>query len=633
MRQNSVHSIVAALLLALMGGLAGGAALRQSVTFDEVSHIGAGVSALQKLDLRMNPEHPPLPKVLSALPLVLRGTRADYSSVQWTISSNPLPAFLGQWVFGDWLLNKWNDPVTTLAWARLPMLMLTLLLGWVVYVYGKRLGGSWGGLLSLCVYASLPTFLAFGPLVHTDLAITLFSLLTVWSFAGLYRDPTRKQVFVFAACLAGALLSKFTAGLLFLVFSAFALSTRRWPLPGQPADKAEARAWRKARWRATLRGVFWAGLMVYAFYFVFSVRQPMDVLSHIPGGAALDPLRRLLMPIWIYLLGILMFLMMGSRPCFILGHSYSHGVWFYYPVLCVLKSPLGFLGLLALALGAWLIARRKGNGNGTTPRLVPALAAAHWRVLWVSLVVMLAACLASRLSISIRHFSVPLILLILLLAPLPALLDRLRGSLPRTTRALQALTAVLAVSCLLTAVRAFPFYFPFMGALSLGQPAYTLVADSNVDWDQSLPEVRTFAQRRGLTDVPVDAFGFTDLTRTIPQARPWNCQMPKETDRGLWVVVSANMILDIRNCAWLLRYPHEALAGGAMYAVQLPADIPAAGSPGGPPLASQRRKILGMSGDVDIRTVFSEISAQPDKIPETIEKFMAETRKQQAKSK
>ena len=55
-------SLVAVLLLALMAALAGGAALRESVTIDEVAHIGAGVSYLQKLDQRMNAEHPPCPR-------------------------------------------------------------------------------------------------------------------------------------------------------------------------------------------------------------------------------------------------------------------------------------------------------------------------------------------------------------------------------------------------------------------------------------------------------------------------------------------------------------------------------------------------------------------------------------------
>src|SRR6266566_817566 len=66
-----------------MAVLAGGAALGESVTVDEVSHIGAGVSYLERLDLRMNPEHPPLAKVLAAIPLVIRGVRAVADAVAY----------------------------------------------------------------------------------------------------------------------------------------------------------------------------------------------------------------------------------------------------------------------------------------------------------------------------------------------------------------------------------------------------------------------------------------------------------------------------------------------------------------------------------------------------------------------
>ena len=96
---GTLYSVVAGLLLLLfMAILAGGAALRESVTLDEVSHIGAGVRYLQKLDLRLNEEHPPLPKVLAALPLVLRGAHADYLHVSWTVSEEFFPAYMGQWV-------------------------------------------------------------------------------------------------------------------------------------------------------------------------------------------------------------------------------------------------------------------------------------------------------------------------------------------------------------------------------------------------------------------------------------------------------------------------------------------------------------------------------------------------------
>jgi 4-amino-4-deoxy-L-arabinose transferase-like glycosyltransferase len=113
-------------------------------------------------------------------------------------------AFMGEWIFGEWLLTRWNDPRRTLAWARLPMLLLMLGLGWTVFVYARKLGGDGGGLLALSAYVSSPTFIAFGPLVHTDVAVTLFCLLTLWQFADLWREPSRRTAVWFGLCLAGA---------------------------------------------------------------------------------------------------------------------------------------------------------------------------------------------------------------------------------------------------------------------------------------------------------------------------------------------------------------------------------------------------------------------------------------------
>ena len=155
-RRGILTALLVLVLLAAMAVLAGGAALRESVTVDEVSHIGAGVSYLERLDLRMNPEHPPLAKVLAAIPLIIRGVRADYNHISWTISEKFFPAYMGQWVFGEWLLERWNDPKTLLKWARLPMLLLMLALGGVVFLLARRLGGAWGGLLCLCLYVSTP---------------------------------------------------------------------------------------------------------------------------------------------------------------------------------------------------------------------------------------------------------------------------------------------------------------------------------------------------------------------------------------------------------------------------------------------------------------------------------------------
>ncbi len=602
-----------------MALLAGGAARRESVTCDEVAHIGAGVSYLQRLDMRMNEEHPPLAKALAAVPLVVRGVHADYSHVSWTFSAGLFKQFFGEWVFGHWLITRWNDPIATLFWARLSMLSLTLVLGIVLFVYGSRLGDPWGGLLCLCAYATMPAMLAFGPLVLTDMAIALFAVLTLWTFASMWRSPTRGTILRFGLAFGGALLSKFSAGLLFFCFAAFILSLRWRPAPEQPAGKEEVRAWRRLRWWSLTKGTVFAALVVYAVYFVLSWNEPTDSLYFLGHNAAALLLRRMLMPPWIYLRGLAVFAITGKPPAFILGHTYAHGVWFYFPVLFLLKSPLAFLLLLVLALLVSLVAKRRPVQLAGVPKGLEL----HWRAVWVSLVVFTGACVLSRMQFSIRHFSVPLALLVLLLAPLPRTLQSLRRSGWLAARGLVWLTVALALASVVTAVRAYPYYLPFLNSLSAGRPGYALVSDSNLDWNQALPEVEDFVQQHGLKRVLVDEYGFSDPTVYVPEAQFWNCQQPAAEDSGQWAVVSANMIEDSHNCVWLLRFPHQPLAGGSMYAFQLPTVFPPAGTPGGPPLPEDYHQFAGMVLPGDVRLIWLNCIRDPQQLQPTLDRIQA----------
>ena len=47
-----------------------GSAMRESITVDEPEELGAGYSYWMTGDFRMNPEHPPLAKMVAALPLL-----------------------------------------------------------------------------------------------------------------------------------------------------------------------------------------------------------------------------------------------------------------------------------------------------------------------------------------------------------------------------------------------------------------------------------------------------------------------------------------------------------------------------------------------------------------------------------
>jgi 4-amino-4-deoxy-L-arabinose transferase-like glycosyltransferase len=603
-----------------MALLADGAARRESATFDEIAHIGAGVSYLQKQDMRMNEEHPPLAKVLAAVPLVIRGVRADYSQVSWSFSgSGMFKQFLGEWIFGHWLITRWNDPIATVFWARQSMLFLTLVLGIVLFLYGSRLGDPWGGLLCLCAYATMPVMLAFGPLVLTDIAIALFVVLTLWTFASMWRSPSRGTVLLFGLAFGGALLSKFSAGLLFFCFLAFILSLRWRPAPEQPAGKAELRAWRRLRWRSLIKGVLLAALVVYAAYFVLSWNEPTDSLGFLGTNMAALLLRRVLMAPWIYLRGLAIFAFTAKPPAYILGHSYPHGVWFYFPVLFLLKSPLAFLVLLILALVVGLIAKFRPVRLAVIPEGMEL----HWRAVWVFLVVFSGACILSRFQFSIRHFTVSLALLILLLAPLPRTLGLLRRSGWTAARAGVWLTVALALASVATAVRAYPYYLPFLNSLGGGRPGYLLVADSNLDWNQGLLEVEAFVKQRGLTHVLIDAYGFSDPAVYVPEAKFWNCQEAVPTDGGQWAIVSANLIQESHNCIWLMQYPHETLAGGSMYAFQLPSAIPQAGTPSGPPLPENYRKFANVPFPGDIRLIWINSIRDPQQLQPTWDRMMA----------
>jgi hypothetical protein len=148
-----------------------------------------------------------------------------------------------------------------------------------------------------------------------------------------------------------------------------------------------------------------------------------------------------------------------------------------------------------------------------------------------------------------------------------------------------------------------------------------LVNDSNLDWNQSLPEVKIFAEQHGLQSIDLDEYGFTDASVDVPQAKIWDCQRPTAADGGQWAAVSANMIMDGHNCPWLLQYEHLPLAGGSMYAVHLPDHIPESGSPGGPPRASEFREFAG--APIDIRSFFLNIIQHPGKIPQSWEEMQA----------
>ena len=171
MTRNS--SIAAAILICAFCLQALFALPQLSATADEPVHLAAGYSYWQTRDFRLNPEHPPLAKLLAALPLLLLHPSFDTSQQDWTTAS--------EYAFGFRFLYT-NDADQLLFWGRVPMILLAAMGAAVTFLWANDLFGRAAGLVAVSLYAFSPNLLGHGMLVTTDVPLAAFTVLTLYLF-------------------------------------------------------------------------------------------------------------------------------------------------------------------------------------------------------------------------------------------------------------------------------------------------------------------------------------------------------------------------------------------------------------------------------------------------------------------
>ena len=178
MRQSSIAAICLILIFCLQAVLA---LPRLSATSDEAVHLASGYSYWQTRDFRMNPEHPPLAKLIAALPLLVLQPKLDTSTNVWNEPS--------QYEFGFDFLYR-NNADRLLFWGRLAMVAVAALGAVITFLWSRDLFGPKAALLALGLYAFSPNLLAHGMLITTDVSVAAFSLLTLYLF---WRQGERPQ--------------------------------------------------------------------------------------------------------------------------------------------------------------------------------------------------------------------------------------------------------------------------------------------------------------------------------------------------------------------------------------------------------------------------------------------------------
>jgi len=470
LKERFVYS-VAGFLLVLLAGQAICSMRTKSPTADELAHhVASGYSYLVTKDFRMNPASPPLPRMLAGLPLLFLKAKAPLDHPSWEAGNSP--EFAQQFFY---VYNK--DADRLIFWARVPIVILSVLFGFFVFWWGRKLFGDWAGLAALFLYAFCPDIIAHSGLATADLAVAFFFFLTLFSFWAYLLTPSFKRLGMTGVLAGLAFLSKFSAILLLpsLLISGL-LSGKAKSIP--PA--------RIAGFLCVMLFTVWAGYFFELKPLLKNTPDPVKkeaVYRRIGGEPLVWFARNVPVPLSTFSSALVS--MSHTRAqgtnAFLMGQWSREGWWYYYFVAFAVKNTLPFV---LIALLSFLFIRKL------------ALSRISMAVLVVPVVFFFLATLGDKAQAGIRYF-----------LPIYPLLFILGGGLivylwQRNKVYLKALVCGLLVWHMAEAFYIFPHYLAYFNEL-VGGPknGYKFLRDSNLDWGQDLKGLAKWVKEQGNPEV------------------------------------------------------------------------------------------------------------------------------------
>src|ERR1700691_3443929 len=480
---------------------------RESLTFDEGNHMFAGYMMWHTKDYGLNPEHPPLVKLLATAPLL--------GQALWVPELKGRDFKTEAYLDGrDWLARNDGDRNQLVFEMRATAGLLAVALSLGVFLAARESFGDWAAIFALTLAAFDPNVLAHSALVTTDIGVSLFFLASTWCFYRHVKQPAATGLVV-AGVVAGLLLATKHSGV--MLAPIFTLLIAR----EIAAAKKGTRAREALRLAGAFCGIFLIGVLVlWSFYGFRYAARPAGLKMSTTLGNYVAPLgphvswiinlvgRLHLLP-ESYLIGLVDVGRMALfYPTFLFGRNIAHGVWWYFPSVIAIKTTLGLLALAGLAMYA-AATRKLKWGREVDFLLIPAL----------------------------FYLSV---------------------ALPASSRTWFAVCSLLLAAHVGSSLAAFPNAMAYANE-AWGGPAnvHKLLSDSNADWAQQLFQVRAWQQRHPGEECWFAYFAYPELN---PETYGISCpHLPTVDTSGLGgsdkipaviegtVLVSAG---DLSGCEW-----------------------------------------------------------------------------------
>ena len=448
---------------------------RESLTYDEGDHMFAGYMMWKAGDYGLNPEHPPLAKLLATAPIL------GYQL--WIPPPMPGQFFKSEAYLNgrDWLARNDGDRQELVFKMRASAELLALGLCLFVFLAAREWFGDTAGLIALALVVFDPNVLAHSALVTTDIGVSCFFVAAIWTFYRFATRPTLARLLL-VGLATGLLLATKHSGILIGPMFVALIAWEVLKVPGAERKRTALR----------LIGGFFAivvlsVVVLWAFYgfrysarpagmaFSTSVAAYAEPLPHWESAIVVAVGRLHLLP-ESYLVGLVdVKLVSLAYPTFLLGKVYPHGLWYYVPLVILIKTTLGLLLLMALATFATV------TGKLTRHReLFYALAPP---------VIYLAVAMMSGMNIGARHL-LPMYAFVIIFAAAAA------AMLAGMNRRWMILCSVLIVAHVASSLLVFPNELAYANEASGGpRNLHNLLSDASVDWAQQLFQVKQWQDR------------------------------------------------------------------------------------------------------------------------------------------
>jgi hypothetical protein len=262
------------------------------------------------------------------------------------------------------------------------------------------------------------------------------------------------------------------------------------------------------------------------------------------------------------------------------------GPW-YFPIVYILKEPIAFWLLAALAFASILVRSRRVHEHEHTPRKNEWLAD-HFdelaMLLW--LLIYWGSSVTSTLNIGVRHLLPVYPFTILLIAGrLDTIIDWLRRYDKARLKFASGILGLLLGWYVFEGVSTYPHFLTYFNQLAGGPDGgYRYVVDSNLDWGQDIKRLRHYMDQHGVERVDLDYFGWADQSYYLPGRFDWGTA-GKYADAGDfierngtdgWIAISATFLQnsngfktfdpsDKRNYHWLTLYEPEVVIGNSIF--------------------------------------------------------------------